>query len=62
MSSEKSFESLLLESYQRALERSIDMMLSSIEASLAKQGVKDSDMVGMLGSLWEAHIKAKAEV
>jgi len=51
MSQVKSFDKVLLESYQRSLENSVSTMLSSIVASLAKQGVADSDMAVMLDSL-----------
>ncbi len=51
MSQVKSFDKVLLESYQRSLENSVSTMLDSIVASLAKQGVADSDMAVMLDSL-----------
>ncbi len=51
MSAPKSFEAVVLESYQRSLENSVNTMLDSIVASLAKQGVADSDMAVTLDSL-----------
>ncbi len=51
MSAPKSFDEVLLASYRNSLENSVNTMLDSIVASLAKQGVADSDMAVMLASL-----------
>jgi len=59
MSQVKSFDTVLLESYQNTLKNSVNSMLDSIVASLAKQGVVDSDMAVMLDSLLAQRLAQK---